>query len=58
MGNGHPVAAVICTEAVDASFAKSGVCYFNTVRGPALRNTGSCGGNGGGDCRRGQAGST
>ena len=32
MGNGHPVAAVICTPEVDASFAKSGVCYFNTVR--------------------------
>ncbi|XP_043246856.1 ethanolamine-phosphate phospho-lyase-like isoform X2 [Amphibalanus amphitrite] len=33
MGNGHPVAAVICTEAVDKSFARSGVAYFNTYGG-------------------------
>jgi len=33
MGNGHPVAAVICTAAVAESFAKTGVSYFNTYGG-------------------------
>ncbi len=31
MGNGHPIAAVITTPAVAASFVNSGVEYFNTV---------------------------
>lgn len=33
MGNGHPVAAVITTQAVAESFRKTGVEYFNTVCG-------------------------
>ena len=31
MGNGHPVAAVVTTEAVAESFAATGMEYFNTV---------------------------
>lgn len=31
MGNGHPVAAVITTEAVARSFEATGIQYFNTV---------------------------
>ena len=31
MGNGHPVAAVITTPQVAASFAATGMEYFNTV---------------------------
>ncbi len=31
MGNGHPVAAVVTTPAVSASFMAAGVEYFNTV---------------------------
>ena len=31
MGNGHPVAAVVTTEEVAASFASTGMQYFNTV---------------------------
>lgn len=33
MGNGHPVAAVITTQAVAESFRKTGVEYFNTYGG-------------------------
>ena len=33
MGNGHPIAAVITTEAVSASFANTGIEYFNTYGG-------------------------
>lgn len=32
MGNGHPVAAVVTTKAIAASFRDTGVRYFNTVR--------------------------
>ena len=32
MGNGHPIAAVITTEEIAASFAESGMEYFNTVQ--------------------------
>lgn len=31
MGNGHPVGAVVTTSEIAESFAKSGICYFNTV---------------------------
>lgn len=31
MGNGHPIAAVITTEAVARSFEATGIQYFNTV---------------------------
>lgn len=31
MGNGHPVAAVVTTEAVARSFEATGIQYFNTV---------------------------
>lgn len=31
MGNGHPVAAVITTKAIAASFRDTGIQYFNTV---------------------------
>lgn len=31
MGNGHPVAAVITTPEIAASFAATGIEYFNTV---------------------------
>ena len=31
MGNGHPVAAVITTPEIAASFQACGVEYFNTV---------------------------
>lgn len=31
MGNGHPVAAVVTTPEIAASFAATGVQYFNTV---------------------------
>jgi len=34
MGNGHPVAAVITTPDIAASFKKTGMEYFNTVRNP------------------------
>ncbi|TRY70717.1 hypothetical protein TCAL_05188 [Tigriopus californicus] len=33
MGNGHPVAAVVTTEEVAASFAGTGIEYFNTYGG-------------------------
>ena len=33
MGNGHPVAAVLTTPDVAASFANTGIEYFNTVSG-------------------------
>ncbi|KAG7307781.1 hypothetical protein JYU34_006374 [Plutella xylostella] len=33
MGNGHPVAAVICTQEIAKSFADTGVEYFNTYGG-------------------------
>ncbi|XP_077288028.1 5-phosphohydroxy-L-lysine phospho-lyase [Arctopsyche grandis] len=33
MGNGHPVAAVITTKAIAASFRDTGVRYFNTYGG-------------------------
>uniref|UniRef100_A0A2H8U1F8 Alanine--glyoxylate aminotransferase 2-like n=2 Tax=Melanaphis sacchari TaxID=742174 RepID=A0A2H8U1F8_9HEMI len=33
MGNGHPVAAVITTEAVARSFEATGIAYFNTYGG-------------------------
>lgn len=33
MGNGHPVAAVITTPAIAASFAATGIEYFNTYGG-------------------------
>ena len=33
MGNGHPVAAVITTPAIAASFASTGIEYFNTYGG-------------------------
>jgi ethanolamine-phosphate phospho-lyase len=33
MGNGHPVAAVITTPALAASFASTGIEYFNTYGG-------------------------
>lgn len=32
MGNGHPVGAVVTTQAIADSFAATGVVYFNTVR--------------------------
>jgi ethanolamine-phosphate phospho-lyase len=32
MGNGHPIAAVVTTEAIAESFRATGVEYFNTVR--------------------------
>ena len=32
MGNGHPVAAVVTTPEIAASFQACGVEYFNTVR--------------------------
>lgn len=31
MGNGHPVAAVVTTPEIAASFAATGIEYFNTV---------------------------
>lgn len=31
MGNGHPVAAVVTTEAIARSFEATGIQYFNTV---------------------------
>jgi len=31
MGNGHPVAAVVTTPEIAASFAATGMEYFNTV---------------------------
>jgi len=37
MGNGHPVAAVITTPDIAASFKKTGMEYFNTVRNPFWR---------------------
>ena len=33
MGNGHPVAAVVTTEEVAASFKATGIAYFNTFGG-------------------------
>jgi len=36
MGNGHPVAAVITTPEIAASFAATGVEYFNTVSGSSF----------------------
>lgn len=33
MGNGHPVGAVVTTPEIADSFAKTGVCYFNTYGG-------------------------
>ena len=33
MGNGHPVAAVVTTEEVAASFKSTGIAYFNTFGG-------------------------
>ena len=33
MGNGHPIAAVITTPEVAASFAATGIEYFNTYGG-------------------------
>lgn len=33
MGNGHPIAAVITTPAIAASFASTGIEYFNTYGG-------------------------
>ena len=33
MGNGHPIAAVVTTEEVAASFASTGMEYFNTYGG-------------------------
>lgn len=33
MGNGHPVAAVVTTPTIAASFAKTGIEYFNTYGG-------------------------
>lgn len=37
MGNGHPVAAVVTTEAVARSFEATGIQYFNTVRNKRLK---------------------
>ena len=34
MGNGHPVAAVVTTPEIAASFAATDVEYFNTVSSP------------------------
>lgn len=31
MGNGHPVGAVVTTQAIADSFTATGVAYFNTV---------------------------
>lgn len=36
MGNGHPVAAVVTTPNIAASFQANGVEYFNTVGGGFL----------------------
>lgn len=36
MGNGYPVAAVICRREVAESFAKSGIEYFNTYGGNSV----------------------
>lgn len=36
MGNGHPVAAVVTTPDIAASFQANGVEYFNTVGGGFL----------------------
>lgn len=36
MGNGYPVAAVICRRAVANSFAKTGIEYFNTYGGNSV----------------------
>jgi len=31
MGNGHPVACVVTTEAVAQALEDTKICYFNTV---------------------------
>lgn len=36
MGNGYPVAAVVCRKAVAQSFASSGIEYFNTYGGNSV----------------------
>jgi len=36
MGNGHPVAAVVTTPEIAASFAAIGMEYFNTVSCPSV----------------------
>lgn len=36
MGNGYPVAAVVCRRAVAESFASSGIEYFNTYGGNSV----------------------
>jgi len=36
MGNGHPVAAVVTRPEIAASFAATGIEYFNTVSCPSL----------------------
>lgn len=36
MGNGYPIAAVVCRREVAESFAKSGIEYFNTYGGNSL----------------------
>jgi ethanolamine-phosphate phospho-lyase len=36
LGNGYPVAAVICRREVAESFAKSGIEYFNTYGGNSV----------------------
>lgn len=36
MGNGHPVACVVTTPEIAASFASTGMEYFNTVSKPPL----------------------
>jgi len=36
MGNGHPVAAVVTTPEIAASFAATGMEYFNTVSGSSF----------------------
>ncbi len=33
LGNGHPLAAVVCTRAIAEAFAKTGMEYFNTFGG-------------------------
>lgn len=36
MGNGYPVAAVVCRREVAESFAKTGIEYFNTYGGNSV----------------------
>jgi ethanolamine-phosphate phospho-lyase len=36
MGNGYPVAAVICRRELADSFASSGIEYFNTYGGNSV----------------------